>query len=76
MGVESCDNEYDQYENIEAPLHNAATLHTEAETLVSDDGKVDPTSTAVPILNGVVFVGSRSEYQMTDEHRINARLQF
>ena len=32
--MESCDEEYDQYEDVEVPLAKFATLDTEAEALV------------------------------------------
>jgi len=31
--VESCDEEYEQYEDVEVPLAEVATLDTEAEAL-------------------------------------------
>lgn len=31
--VESCDQEYEQYEDVEVPLAEVATLDTEAEAL-------------------------------------------
>ena len=31
--VESCDEEYEQYEDVEVPLAEVATLDTEAEVL-------------------------------------------
>ena len=32
--VESCDEEYEQYEDVEVPFAEVATLDTEAEALV------------------------------------------
>ncbi len=32
--VESCDEEYDQYEDVDVPFAEVATLNTESEALV------------------------------------------